>query len=692
MLHNGVNEGFTGGGDLTIRSTDGVDFSVHSLFLSEASPVFSELLRDENRTKLIQFSDKVDVLALTLKFIYPKPTPIITSTNLLSDAVRVANTYQLENMKSRLREQLLLVDSPVSIHVNPFGALCVASTHGFVPEAELAAKVASERCTLEKEEDLKGLVYATRGRATAALVKLTGIPLVKTRILVDVLFHFERSPMKPDTKASQQSFGKSIIDTRPATEDVRIRGRPNSHVVQQTPFRPFATPVPTTPVANANGSERQLVEPYIPAPQYNSQVSMNRVYMSEVETPIRGSSFQENRDHFIRRFDEKWWNYPDEELQSLEPQLRERRALVIAIHYGGSDPLPATYVDALNITHALTKFGYHPKCIRVLADQVDVDDCKDKRWPNKENIVSGLKWLVEGTASGCKRFLFFAGHGHRLMTSKGDTYFTREGMLPKDFLTYTARNGKEVPDPKTVLFDDELNRLLVKVEDGTTLTVVFDCCHSGGLTVLVPETADLSSIRKRCLFTMSRRPNDPDEINDICFRALANQSGNFLGLPSRVDFGHNSDRGLIVRSELTNELVDQEAEDANALSFTAFPQGCEIISWAACDGSQLAREDANIGGRFTSAFTNGIFKEEEGVTEVTYRILNRRIQTEFDNHNEQVKSLGDPAASASAQDAVTGIRASKTQSAVQKDEAFQYPKLYVSNNIASIIADRGVVL
>jgi hypothetical protein len=189
------NAGFTEGGDLTIQSSDGIDFSVHSLFLSEASPIFSELLKPDNRAKLIKFSDDAEVLALTLKFIYPKPTPVITSMRLLDDAVRVANTYQLESMRSRLREQLVLVDSPVSVYNNPFGALCVAATHDFVPEAKLAAELSSRKYTFEKEGDLRDLVDATRGPATAALVKLTGVPLVKTRVLVDVLFHFERKPM-----------------------------------------------------------------------------------------------------------------------------------------------------------------------------------------------------------------------------------------------------------------------------------------------------------------------------------------------------------------------------------------------------------------------------------------------------------------------------------------------------------------
>ncbi|GAB1528431.1 hypothetical protein RhiTH_011625 [Rhizoctonia solani] len=254
-----------------------------------------------------------------------------------------------------------------------------------------------------------------------------------------------------------------------AADQIRMRGRPNSYVVQAISPPPFATPVNIHPESNTAIPGGLPTNQPPPEPRYNSQSSMNRVYMSEVETPIRGSSFQENRDHFIRMFDQKRWNYPGEELQSIETQLYDSRALVveprkIAIHYGGSDPLPATYVDALNITHVLVKFGYHPKCIRVLADQVDVRDRKDDRWPNKDNIVQNMASYPQSMP--------VAGHGHRLVTSEEGVCFTREGILPKDFLTYTTRSGQEGPDPKTVLFDDELNQLLVKIGDGTRLTEI----------------------------------------------------------------------------------------------------------------------------------------------------------------------------------------------------------------------------
>ncbi|EUC62791.1 BTB/POZ domain protein [Rhizoctonia solani AG-3 Rhs1AP] len=190
-----VNEGFTQGGDMTLRSTDGFDFSVHSVLLSLASPVFSDLLLTGNKREAICFSEKAKVLALMLKFIYPRPAPIISSVDLFDNALRVANKYQLESMKQRLQEQLTRVESPLSVLSNPMSVLYLASLHGLTAEAELAANLASKHYNFSQGEGLKKLLDAALTPSTAALVKLTGIPLVKTRVLTEVLFHFEHAPM-----------------------------------------------------------------------------------------------------------------------------------------------------------------------------------------------------------------------------------------------------------------------------------------------------------------------------------------------------------------------------------------------------------------------------------------------------------------------------------------------------------------
>ncbi|KAJ1300087.1 hypothetical protein OPQ81_002569 [Rhizoctonia solani] len=175
-----INEGFTQGGDLILQSTDGIDFSVHHVLLSLASPVFSELLQLGNRNQTVRFSENAEILALMLNFIYPRPTPTISSTEVLNEALRVANKYQIDSMKTRLREQLVLVDSPVSVYSSPLSALYIASTHGLTTEAELAARLASQQYDFGKGQDLKKLLDAASLPATAALVKLTGIPLTES--------------------------------------------------------------------------------------------------------------------------------------------------------------------------------------------------------------------------------------------------------------------------------------------------------------------------------------------------------------------------------------------------------------------------------------------------------------------------------------------------------------------------------
>jgi hypothetical protein len=190
-----ANEGFTQGGDLILRTIDGVDFRVHSLFLSVASPVFSNLLKSESRKEVVCFSENAELTSLMLQFIYPRPTPTIASMKPPNDALRVANKYQLENMKSGLCEQMMMANSPVSAYNDPLAALHVAFTHNFTTGVELASSVVSKTYEFGTIDDLKKLLNTSPSPATAALLSLVGIPLIKTRVLTEALFRFNCSPM-----------------------------------------------------------------------------------------------------------------------------------------------------------------------------------------------------------------------------------------------------------------------------------------------------------------------------------------------------------------------------------------------------------------------------------------------------------------------------------------------------------------
>ncbi|KAF8603552.1 hypothetical protein BDV93DRAFT_523316 [Ceratobasidium sp. AG-I] len=79
------------GGDLTLRSNDGVEFLVHSVILGVASSAFAGLLAVGTNKDVVNLSENAETLSHILKFIYPnKKMPIMTSFDMLSVFTRCA--------------------------------------------------------------------------------------------------------------------------------------------------------------------------------------------------------------------------------------------------------------------------------------------------------------------------------------------------------------------------------------------------------------------------------------------------------------------------------------------------------------------------------------------------------------------------------------------------------------------------
>ncbi|KAF8603553.1 hypothetical protein BDV93DRAFT_442209, partial [Ceratobasidium sp. AG-I] len=95
------------GGDITLRSSDGVEFVVHSMILAVASSVFEGLLRVGTKKDVIELSENPATLSLVLRFIYPnKKAPTITNFDVLSLCLRAAQKYDLEGMLETIDDQL----------------------------------------------------------------------------------------------------------------------------------------------------------------------------------------------------------------------------------------------------------------------------------------------------------------------------------------------------------------------------------------------------------------------------------------------------------------------------------------------------------------------------------------------------------------------------------------------------------
>ena len=59
------------GGDIILRSIDGVEFLVHSVILGVASSVFEGLLQVGTNRDAVELSENAEILSLVLRFIYP---------------------------------------------------------------------------------------------------------------------------------------------------------------------------------------------------------------------------------------------------------------------------------------------------------------------------------------------------------------------------------------------------------------------------------------------------------------------------------------------------------------------------------------------------------------------------------------------------------------------------------------------
>ncbi|KAG9084465.1 hypothetical protein FRC06_004073 [Ceratobasidium sp. 370] len=188
-----VNEGFSSGGDVVLRSLDDVEFSVHSVVLSLASPVLEHMFSSATKQAVINFAESSEMLSFMLKSIYPRSPPPIPSFEILEQGLHLADKYQLEGMKLRLLKELSVKGSPISFFSDPLRALAFATTHGLADEAALAASIASEAYDFRKPDHLTKL--AKMMPSIAPVVKMIGMPSARTSILIDVLFQFHRPPM-----------------------------------------------------------------------------------------------------------------------------------------------------------------------------------------------------------------------------------------------------------------------------------------------------------------------------------------------------------------------------------------------------------------------------------------------------------------------------------------------------------------
>eukprot|EP00421_Protoceratium_reticulatum_P075684 CAMPEP_0168407536 /NCGR_PEP_ID=MMETSP0228-20121227/26211_1 /TAXON_ID=133427 /ORGANISM="Protoceratium reticulatum, Strain CCCM 535 (=CCMP 1889)" /LENGTH=502 /DNA_ID=CAMNT_0008421205 /DNA_START=88 /DNA_END=1596 /DNA_ORIENTATION=- len=148
-----------------------------------------------------------------------------------------------------------------------------------------------------------------------------------------------------------------------------------------------------------------------------------------------------------------------------EPTGRKRGLLVGCNYPGTQAELSGCINDVRRITQMLVgMYSFDPSCLRILTD-----DGRNAGMPTRQNMIQGIRWLVEGAQPGDVLFFHFSGHGGQ---EEDPTYTEEDGydetLCPTDF-----QIAGQIVDSE--LFDI----LCAPLPSGVKITVILDCCHSG---------------------------------------------------------------------------------------------------------------------------------------------------------------------------------------------------------------------
>lgn len=142
-----------------------------------------------------------------------------------------------------------------------------------------------------------------------------------------------------------------------------------------------------------------------------------------------------------------------------------KRALLIGCNYPGTDyELDGCVNDVQRVRRWLVElFGFDEKDIDVL---IDTDGSYTR--PTGANIRLFIESLIRGAKPGDSLFIHYSGHGTRLPTKDGE-------------VDDTGYDECIVPCDINLITDNDFRDFVYEVPDGCPLTIVADCCHSGGL-------------------------------------------------------------------------------------------------------------------------------------------------------------------------------------------------------------------
>ncbi|KAG2184262.1 hypothetical protein INT44_009277 [Umbelopsis vinacea] len=304
-----------------------------------------------------------------------------------------------------------------------------------------------------------------------------------------------------------------------------------------------------------------------PQPPYSSH---NQAPSPVPYGPPGGQQNQNPNQQFYMHVHPQLQNRPPPSFQLSNCQGR-KRALLVGINYFNSpNELKGCINDVHNVkSFLISMYGFRQEDMVVLTD-----DQRDPKFvPTKQNIISGMQWLVHDARPNDSFFYHYSGHGGRVRDVDGDEDDGYdETIYPVDHKMYPNDSGQ--------LTDDIMHDIMVRpLPPGCRLTAVFDSCHSGTALDLPYVYSTQGVLKEQNMFK--------DAGSGLLTAGLAYASGNLGGAMSSV---------MGLGKKFMNGKNVSEQNKANKSS------PADVIMFSGCKDDQTSA-DANEAGMNTGAMS-----------------------------------------------------------------------------------------
>ncbi len=266
-----------------------------------------------------------------------------------------------------------------------------------------------------------------------------------------------------------------------------------------------------------------------------------------------------------------------------------KKALLVGINYPGT---PNELRGCVNDVIAMSQ---------LLAEQYGFTDPNNRRMltdssATTKNILERLVWLVDGAQPGDVLVFHYSGHGAQTVNRDYDELSVEsdgldELICPVDF----DWRGN-------MITDDHLNSIFSRVPSGVNLTVILDCCHSGG---------GIDSLTQYQPFGKS-----------IASQFDVNSPNKNRSIPMPPDIANRAYGSNI---EKVNRVLTQVIEQSKKENSAVLISGCQ---------SNQTSADTFIGNQYVGAatfFLTHVLKQSN--YKITYRDLINRVSEELVKFN-----------------------------------------------------------